>query len=262
MEQSKIIDWELIDSIGIITINNPPQNYLDEPDFVSLDRLKAWTSNKSLKGFIITGMGKHFSAGANKENINKFAAKTWNFQKKIKYGAKILNYIQNLPIPTIAAIKGACFGGGLEVALSCHIRVCSKNSLFSFPETDLELMPGLNGTIRLPRLIGMNKAIELILSGEIIDAEKAHKLNLVDHIVDSNEVFNYSLELIKKMTDNRHISVINSVVKALNNSNNLTLKKAIKQEMKMFCKLALEKALRNKTDEYMETMDKLEDQDL
>lgn len=243
MNKSKIIDWELKENIGILKINNPPQNLLIEPDFVDINDLKIWTTGNNIKGLIIIGEKRNFSAGADKEKLFEIA-KNHNptLKNSLKKGLKILDYIENLLVPTISAINGVCFGGGLEIALSTHFRVCSINSFFAFPETDLGLIPGLNGTIRLPNLIGNNKSLYLMLSGEIIDAEKAHELGIVDYIVPKNEILDFSFNLIKKMTDNRKIEVINSVIKSLNNSKKLSLEKAMKEETKMFCALAIKEA--------------------
>ena len=147
MEQSKITEWEVVDNFGILTINNPPQNFLTEPEIVSLSDLQRWTSNETLRGLIVQGKGRHFSAGADKNNILT-APDEEGIRNNLTKGKKVLDYLWDLPIPTIAAIRGVCFGGGLEVALSCHIRICSDKALFSFPETGLGIMPGLHGTVK------------------------------------------------------------------------------------------------------------------
>jgi enoyl-CoA hydratase/carnithine racemase len=242
MKKSKIIEWEIKDNIGILKINNPPQNLLIEPNFLDINDLKIWISCNNIKGLIITGNKRYFSAGADKEKLFKIAKNTSILKNSLIKGFKILTYIENLLIPTISVINGACFGGGLEIALSTHFRICSTNSFFAFPETDLGLMPGLNGTIRLPKLIGNNKSLFMILSGEILDAEKALEFGIVDHIFPKNDTFDSSLNFIKKMTENRKIEVINSVIKSLNNSKKMSLEKAMKEEAKMFCSLALKEA--------------------
>ncbi len=245
MDKSKIADWKIKDNIGILTLNNPPKNLLINPEFVDINNLKTWTRCNSIKGLIITGSGRNFSAGADKNKLfNSAKSQDSTLKNSIAKGVKVLNYINNLLIPTISTINGACFGGGLEIALSTHFRVCSPGSFFAFPETDLGLLPGLNGTLRLPKLIGYSKSLYMILSGEIINTEKALALGISDYIVPKNETFEFSINLIKKMTDNRRIEVINSVIKSLNNSKKMSLKKAMKEEMKMFSSLALNEAKR------------------
>ena len=154
-------------------------------------------------------------------------------------GKEILNYLDDIEVPTIAAIRGACFGGGLEIALACHIRVCSQNALFAFPETNLNLLPGLGGTVRLPEKLPFSTALQILLSGGIISAEKALEIRLADHLVPSRQVCNFSLSLMKKMVDNRPIEVIRSVVRALNNSRRMSAREAMEEETRMFCELAV-----------------------
>ena len=246
MNQLKIVEFKIKNDIGILSINNPPQNFLETPDFLNLKELKNWLESNLIKGLIITGGGKHFSAGANLESMYDLALRNNRLKKKLRKGMELLKFIEDISIPTIAAIKGVCFGGGLEIALCCHIKVCSKNSLFAFPEVNHGLMPGLNGIMRLPKLIGTSKSLEMILSGDTVDAIKAIDLNIIDYMVPTSEVFNFSFNLMKKMTSNRSLNVINSVVKALNNSKKLSFKKAMNEEIKLFCKLAIEEAKKNK----------------
>jgi enoyl-CoA hydratase/carnithine racemase len=238
----KKIEFSVIEGIGILTLNNPPENFLIEPDFLDLKVFKKWIKESGIKGLVIIGKGRHFSAGADIENLYANSGKKGKFKYKLKKGHKILAFIENLNIPTISAISGACFGGGLEIALSTHIRVSSENALFSFPEIELGLIPGLNGSYRLSKLLKRSKVIELLLSGDIIDAEKAHSAGIVDYVVAKNEVLNFSLALLKKLTDNRPMEVINFIIKSLNNSRNFNLKKAMKKEMIFFCKLALKES--------------------
>ena len=189
---------------------------------------------------IIHGDGKHFSAGANINSIYSLARKKGALKANLNMGKDVLNFIENLNIPTVAAIRGACFGGGLEIALACHIRVCSKNSLFALPETGHNLMPGLSGTIRLPTLIGKKKSWEMIMSGDIINSEKAVEIKLADYIMQSKDVVGFSIGLITKMTEGRPADVIRYVMRSINNAKKLNSYDAMKEETEMFCKLALE----------------------
>lgn len=239
MKNHQSVKWSVQNSIGILTISNKPENYLEKPEFVNLAQLKKWTSDDSLKGLIIHGDGKHFSAGANIDSIYSLAREKGALKENLNKGKEVLNFIENLNIPTVAAIRGACFGGGLEIALACHIRVCSKNALFALPETSHNLMPGLCGTVRLPKLIGKKESLEMIMSGDIINAEKAFEIKLADYIIQSKDVVGFSIELITKMTEERPADVIRYVMKSINNAKHLNSYDAMKEETKMFCKLAL-----------------------
>ena len=243
MEQSKITEWEVVDNFGILTINNPPQNFLTEPEFVSLPDLRRWTSDQTLRGLIVQGKGRHFCAGADKNNIFT-APDEEGIKRNLTKGKEILAYLWDLPIPTVAAIRGVCLGGGLEVALSCHFRIASEQSIFSFPETGLGIMPGLNGTVKLPGIVGMAKAIEMLLTCKTLNAQEALDLKLVDHVVPKNEVFDYSLSFLKNLTRDRPIPVIHAVLKAFTNTRKLPDDKAVEEGINIFCDLAIDLAKR------------------
>jgi enoyl-CoA hydratase/carnithine racemase len=240
MEQSKLTEWEVVDNFGILTINNPPQNFLTEPDIANLADLKKWTANESLRGLIVQGKGRHFSAGADKNNILS-ALDEESIKEKLTRGKKVLDYLWDLPIPTIAAIKGVCFGGGLEVALSCHVRVCSEKSLFAFPESGLGIMPGLHGTVKLPHIIGIANAIDMLLTAKTIDAQEALRLKLVDYVVPSDEVFDFALNLLKKLTGEKPLPVIHAVVQSLINARKFSEDKAVERLNDMYIDLTVDK---------------------
>ncbi len=248
MEQSKMTEWEIVDNFGILTINNPPQNFLTEPEIVELPDLQRWTSNETLRGLIVQGKGRHFSAGADKNNILT-APDEEGIRKNLTKGKIVLDYLRDLPIPTVAAIRGVCMGGGLEVALSCHIRVCSDKSLFAFPESGLGIMPGLHGTIKLPGIVGMAQAMEMILTGKTLDAQEALRLKLVDFVVPAQEVFNFSVDLLKRLTGKKPLSVIHAVVRSFINARNLPEDEAKERSIEMLCALAADPAIRTSGNE-------------
>ncbi len=235
-EQSKITEWDVVDDFGVLTLANPPQNFLPEPEIADLADLRRWTSSESLKGLIVRGKGRHFSAGADKSRIVG-AEGAEGIAANLAKGKEVLDYLWDLPIPTIAAIEGVCFGGGLEVALSCHIRVCSEKSLFSFPEVGLGIMPGLHGTVKLPGVVGMANAIDMLLTAKTIDAEEALRLKLVDYVVPAKKAFESSLELLTRLTGNKPVSVIRAVVQSFINARKLTEDEAVKQIGPMFREL-------------------------
>jgi enoyl-CoA hydratase len=241
MEQSILTQWEVVDDFGVLTINNPPQNFLTKPEFVDLSDLQRWINRKPLKGLIIQGKGRHFCAGADKDEIHNVQTAE-DIKSNLSKGKEILDYLLDLPIPTVAAIKGVCFGGGLEVALSCHFRIASEKSIFSFPETGLGIIPGLNGTVNLPGIVGMAKAIELLLTCKTVSAPEALDLKLIDYVVPATEVFNYSLDFLKKLTGDRPINVIHAVVNAFVNSRKLPENKAVEEGIQIFCNLAVNSA--------------------
>jgi len=239
------IIFDKIDDIGIVTLHLPPQNFIPVPDFIDDKELHAWITKNQFKGIIIQGAGRHFSAGADLKNLFDLARDEKQLISRMNKGKDLLEYISNLKIPVIAAIKGSCFGGGLEIALACHIRVCTENALFAFPEVNLNLMPGLAATVRLPQLTGFSNATSMILTGDITDAGTALKIKLVDHISGDKDISLYALKLLKKMTDHHLLEVIHSIMTSLHNSRKLPYKEALAEETNLFCKLAITEAKKN-----------------
>jgi enoyl-CoA hydratase/carnithine racemase len=231
--------------IGILKLNNPPENYLINPEFIELDLLKNFVVT-GIKGLIITGVGRHFSAGADLKTIIKLADKPENLKTNLIKGNQLLNYIENLEIPVISAISGICFGGGLEIALSCHIRIASRKALFAFPETNHELVPGLNGIAKTQKLAGKLNTFKLILSGDTINTSTALKLNLIDEITDQRNVLDFVLTLLKNITSDRSLKIINTIMKSINNSRKLSYEDAMIKDAEMFCQLAMDEAKRRK----------------
>ncbi len=244
METINKISWEIRNDIGIITLDNPPENYLVQPEFVPIETLRKWTSYDYLKGIMICGAGKHFSGGGKLENLFTMIRNKENINESMDKGKAVLDHLENLDIPVVAAIQGICFGGGLEVALASHIRVCSENALFAFPEINQGIIPGLGGTMRSIARMGFPRAMKLIMSGDMINAEDAQEMNLVDFIVSKHKVFDFSFSFLQRLTRDRPLPVINAVMKALKNARSLSIEEAMKEETRMFCELALAEAKR------------------
>lgn len=239
MERSGIMTWEQAGAIGMLTIDNRPENYLTGPEFVDLDRLREWTGYTLLKGIILSGKGRHFSAGADLEQLRSMCADASALASRMKRGREILDYIDAIEVPVIAAIEGACFGAGLELALACHIRVCGTGALFAFPEANHGLMPGFGGTQRLSPLAGLGRALTMILGGDIVNAEQASAIGLVDYTTRPRGALEFSNSLMKKMVEGRSPDVIRSVVRSLNNGRTMTRQDALEEETRLFCSLAI-----------------------
>jgi enoyl-CoA hydratase/carnithine racemase len=239
MKHQKNIVWEKIGVIGVLSIHNPPENFIEEPEFVGKEQIEEILNDTALKGIIIKGSGRHFSAGADREKLWQLAQNEALLYNKITEGKELIRIIDNMNIPVIAAIKGVCFGAGLEIALACHIRICSENALFAFPESNHGIMPGLGGTVMLTKLIGAGKSAEIILTGDIVNAQKALELRLADYVVPSKELNAFSMSYLERMTSDREIDVINSVMRSIHNSQTLSFEKALKEETKLFCALVV-----------------------
>lgn len=204
---------EIQHQILTITINRPEKlNALNKNVIQELhDALADASHNKEVKVIIITGAGeKAFVAGA---DISEFANYTPEQGEELsRNGQKILfDYIENLNKPVIAAINGFALGGGLELALCCHVRVASSNAKMGLPELNLGVIPGYGGTQRLAQLIGKGKAMELILTSDMVNAEEALKLNLVNHVTDKEELLNKANELASKMAAKSPVALATAI---------------------------------------------------
>jgi enoyl-CoA hydratase/carnithine racemase len=176
------------DSIGRITLQNPPANVLSAALLEELEEsLGEIERDASVRVVIIIGSGRFFCTGA---DIHELAAlKTAQLATEFaKRGQDLLNRIARSPKPVVAAINGTCVGGGLELALACHVRIAAAEAMLALPELKLGLIPGFGGTQRLPRIIGLSKAMEMILTSASISAEDALKIGLVSRVVPAQEI--------------------------------------------------------------------------
>jgi enoyl-CoA hydratase/carnithine racemase len=224
--------------IGILLLDNPPQNYLLTPEFIAIEELRGWINNNQIKGLVISGMGRHFSGGADLDSLYFMAENEQQLAESLEKGKRLLNYLEDMNIPVAAAINGVCFGGGLEIALACHLRIGSTKSLFAFPETNYNMIPGLSGTYRLRERLSFKDSLKMILSGDMINAEDALILKVIDTITEDENPLSYTINLLKKITEGRELKVINYVMQALKNSKKLPLEEAMHKETRMFCELA------------------------
>lgn len=154
---------------------------------------------------ILTGKGRAFVAGA---DISEMA--TMNAQQAAQWAKgsmEVFRKIETLSVPVIAAVNGFALGGGCEIAMSCDIRIASTKAKFGQPEVGLGITPGFGGTQRLPRLVGLGKAKQLIFTGALIDAEEAHRIGLVDEVVEAEELLEKAVEMAKSIQSNAKIAV-------------------------------------------------------
>ena len=192
------IKKEVTDGCGIITVNRPEAlNALNSETINALkEAFRHFYSREEIGVVILTGEGhKAFIAGADiKEMAPLDTAGAVEFAHK---GQDLTNFIDRFPKPVIAAVNGYALGGGCEIALACHFRIASENAKFGQPEVKLGIIPGWGGTQRLPRLVGRGNAIEMITTGEMISAQRAKEIGLVNHVVPSDELLPKSLELAR-----------------------------------------------------------------
>ena len=238
MKHRKGYSWEKRGFIGILTLDNPPANLIEEPEFIDEKFLESLINDKSVKGILIKGAGRHFSAGADLGKLKDLAREKDQLDHRISAGKRLINIIENAEIPVVAAIKGACFGAGFEIALACHIRICSENAMFAFPEINHGLIPGLGGSAMLSDRSGEGRSMEIILSGNIIDSNNAYKLKVVDYVVPAKETESFALKYLGNLTNDRDTDVIRSVMRSIHNSRTMSLNEALEEETRLFCLLA------------------------
>lgn len=211
----KTIETQINDGILQLTLNRPKQlNALNKQFFSELEQvMKEVVKNDAIKVVIITGSGdKAFAAGA---DIKEFADFGVAEGKELAgNGHKIFKMLEESTKPIIAAVNGFALGGGLELAMACHLRTASDNARFAQPEVSLGLTPGYAGTQRLTQLVGKGKALEMLMTGEMIDAKTALNSGLVNLAVNADELMEKTYELARKIMKQSPMAVagvINSV---------------------------------------------------
>lgn len=217
--------------IGIATLNRPEK--LNALDTKTREELKEIIerAEKEVRVLIITGSGKAFAAGADvNELIQRDPLKAI---EATKLGTELFSRIEELEIATIAAINGFALGGGLELAMACDIRIASNKAKFGQPEINLGIIPGAGGTQRLPRLVGLGMAKKLVLTGEIIDANEAFRIGLVDEVVEHEKLMDRAKEVANKIAEKSAIAV-KLAKRALNASANVSLRDGLRYEASLF----------------------------
>jgi enoyl-CoA hydratase len=233
MSNYETISVEKRESVAILTINRPDKlNALNQKvHSEGVAALYELRNDDSVRVLVITGAGeKSFIAGA---DISEFAGQTPVSQRNLFYEKTLFNSIDSFPKPVIAMIKGFCLGGGCEVALACDIRIASERAKIGQPEINLGIIPGGGGTQRLTRLLGEGKAMEMILTGDMIDAQTALELGLVNHVYSAGELEAKTMELANKIAEKAPIALqmAKEAVKLASRSN---LDEGLRREVDLF----------------------------
>lgn len=204
----KTLIYEKKENIGILTINCPDKmNAISNELTTELKKLLDEIENdEELRVLVVTGAGnKAFVAGA---DISELVDRDAKLGRKVsRERQEIFSRIENLHVPAIAAVNGYALGGGLELALACSIRVCSEKAQFGAPEVKLGIIPGDGGTQRLPRLVGQGRAMEMILTGDFIDAQEAYRIGLANKVVPHEKLMEEAMELAQKIASRPPLAV-------------------------------------------------------
>ena len=221
------------DRIATITINRPPANALSSPLLQELSAIFDDLENDDkVKVVVLHGHGKFFAAGA---DIKEFTTveNGAEFEKLAEYGQVLFNSIEQFSKPVIAAVHGAALGGGLELAMACHIRLVSENCKLGLPELQLGLIPGFAGSQRLPRYVGVAKAAEMLLTSEPITGSEAVKLGLANHAYSEEELLEKAYELAQKLTKKSAVSM-KLALQLLTYANDYKFQDGVKKEAVLF----------------------------
>lgn len=226
------------DGVAVITVDRQDRlNALNAELVRELDRaLRAAAEDEAVGGVIVTGAGaKAFVAGADIGELARMGP--LDGIRISREGQETLRRLERMPKPVIAAVNGFALGGGLELALACHLRVASSNARFGLPEVKLGIIPGYGGTVRLPRLVGRGRALEMILSGEMIDAAHAERIGLVNRVVEPAELMDATLTLMRTILSNGPVAIA-LALEAVDRAAATTTEDALTLESNLFGLLA------------------------
>ncbi len=185
--------------VAVVTLQHAPVNALSAPVFQEFaDTIQALLNNSAVRAIVITGAGKAFVAGGDIKEIAQISGKEDGITFAQK-GQDIFTMMENATKPFIAAINGYALGGGLEVALGCHIRLADSKAQLGFPEIKLGILPGFGGTVRAVRFIGRARASEMILSGDFLSAAQAEQYGLVNCVVPEGTVVAEAIALAERI---------------------------------------------------------------
>jgi len=246
------IRFEVKDGIAFITINRPDKlNALNDQVMLELaDAAERIASESAIKGAILTGSGpKSFVAGADIGDLARQGP--FDGKARAQRGQAVLRRLETCGKPVIAAINGFALGGGCELAMACHIRIASENAKFGQPEVKLGIAPGYGGTQRLPRLVGKGVALQLILSGEMIDAQEAYRIGLVNRVVPAADLLAESEKVMRGILAMGPLAV-RLAIEAVDQGLEMTLDEGLLLEANHFGLLAATEDMKEGTTAFLE----------
>ena len=236
MKEYRYLKVNVDDKIAVITIDNPPVNALSKGVILNLEKsLQELNSSNEVRAIVITGTGNFFVAGADIREIDKLKSKK-DAREMVSYFHRLGLWIESLPKPVIAAINGPCLGGGLELAMTCHLRIASANAKIGLPEIKLGIIPGFGGTQRLPRIVGKAKALEMLLTGDPISAQEAKENGLVNLVSEPQDLLKQTKDLAARII-NKSLVPISKIIKAVEEGFDKPIEDASEFEAALFCEI-------------------------
>ncbi len=244
--------FEKKENIAIVTINRPDKlNALNKETVMELGQaFDEIEIDSQIKGVLITGSGeKAFVAGADILEISlldNISGTEFSLE-----GHEVFNKIENCSKPVVAAINGFALGGGCELALACHIRIACEDAKFGQPEVNLGVIPGFGGTQRLPRIIGKGRAMELLMTGNIIDSQEAFRIGLVNKITTKENLITTAEDLLNTILQKGPYA-IQMIIFAVNDGSDKKLSSALNEEANLFGKACATDDMREGTNAFIE----------
>ncbi len=247
----KFLTLDVEDRVATLTVNRPDKlNALNDATIAELgqaiDQIRV---DDSIGGVLLTGAGRAFVAGA---DISELSSQVPVLAKaRARAGQDVFRRIETCPKPVIAVVNGFALGGGCELAMACHVRIASDTAKFGQPESKLGLLPGYGGSQRLPRLVGKGRAIQLLITGEMIDAAEAYRIGLVNKVVPAAELMNTAREMMKTILANGPLAVA-LCIDAIDRGLEMSLEEGLILEANHFGLLAATDDMREGTRAFME----------
>ncbi|CAH0346286.1 enoyl-CoA hydratase [Bacillus sp. CECT 9360] len=229
----EFLSYTIENGVAFVTIQRPPANALSSSIIKELSSLFAeMETNEEVRVVLLHGEGKFFSAGADIKEFTTVSSGE-GFSSLATDGQKTFEKIENYPKPVIAAIHGAALGGGLELAMACHIRLVTEKAKLGLPELQLGLVPGFAGTQRLPRYVGAAKAAEMLFTSEPISGKEAAEYGLANHAYAEEELMPKARELAFKIAKKSPIA-LKAAIELLNYSKHENYYKGVQKEAESF----------------------------
>ncbi len=225
------------EKICTLTISNPPANLLSRAVLTEINGFLEGLEKDpgEVKVLLITAAGTFFIVGADITEISNIKGAAEG-EEAASLGQKVINRLEKLPIPTIAVINGHCLGGGNELVMACSIRIANERARFGQPEISLGILPGFGGTQRLTRLVGKSRALELMLTGDMINGKAAEAMGLVNKAVPESELMKQAKGLAKKIAEKSR-PALERILRLAREGVTLPLEEALKIEAKLFGEL-------------------------
>ncbi len=233
MAELKYVHVSIEDKVATLTVDHPPANALSDAVLSDIGAaIDSAGADDTVKAIVITGAGRFFIAGADINQLDK-VKNAAEGEKLAVNGQRVLDKIEQSAKPVICAINGMALGGGCELAMACHIRIASEAAKFGQPEINLGIIPGFGGTQRLTRIVGPSKATELILTGDMVDAEEARRLELVNAVVPADRLEETARALAEKIAA-KSMPAIGAALHAIGGGLDVGLAEGLALEAKIF----------------------------